>query len=83
MTIARTALLAGVALALPFAASAQSADSKYCHDLSAKYREYARAGQADPEAAGAMGLCDKDSGRAIPILEKHLNAAKVPLPKRG
>ena len=77
------ALLFAIAASLPAIAMAQSADSAYCHDLSKSYRTSARAGQIDPEASGAMGLCDRDPARAIPILEKHLNAAKVPLPKRS
>jgi hypothetical protein len=80
---------AGLVLALPLAASAQSADSKYCSALSASYEKYAqdnggRSHNAAPANVGAaMGKCSSDPSSAIPVLEKALNEAKIPLPSRS
>jgi len=82
MKLAIKAVVIAAAFALPAAAFAQSADQKYCKALSSKYREYQRAGSIDGEVAAAMGQCDSNAAAAIPVLEKHLKAGKVPLPPR-
>ena len=78
----KTCLIVGIALALPLQAFAQSSDTKYCADLSASYRKHAGT-QIDQEAAKAMGECTTKPAAAIPVLEKHLKEAKIPLPSRG
>ena len=70
------------AIGLPFAASAQSADTKYCNALSEKYRTSGTNKGDSPEAI-AMGKCANDPASAIPVLEKSLKDAKIPLPARG
>ena len=77
----RTCLIAGVVVGLPLAAFAQSADSKYCAALSAKYRQL-NTSQSDETVAAAMAQCDKSPEKGIPVLEKHLKDAKVALPPR-
>lgn len=68
---------------VPASAIAQlSADVAYCNALSAKYRE-TKTSQADEAVAAAMGQCTKDPAAGIPVLEKHLTNAKVPLPPRS
>jgi hypothetical protein len=58
-------------------------DLTYCRALSAKYRDYARANVISPPVAEAMYQCDiGNSAAAIPVLERTLNEAKVPLPPR-
>jgi len=79
----KRALFVAVALALPTAVFAQSADDvAYCKALSAKYREVNRGN--DPQGAGAtaMAACDTNPGAGIPFLEKSLTDAKMPLPPR-
>lgn len=76
-------ILAGALAVLSTGSFAQSgADASYCHKLSAAYRDFARAGQIDADAALAMGQCEKDAAKAIPVLEKILNTNKVKLPAR-
>jgi hypothetical protein len=76
-------------LGLPVAASAQSADAKYCAALSEKYDAYIetagdKGGRATPtEVVIAMDRCKSDPASSIPILEKQLKAAKLTLPPRG
>lgn len=70
------------AVALPFTASAQSADAKYCDALSATYRT-SGANKGDSPEAVAMSKCAKDPASAIPVLEKSLKDSKIPLPARG
>lgn len=61
---------------------ARMSDAEYCAALSAKYRDY-RTSQADEEAADAMAKCRAgDTAAGIPVLERHLTTAKVPLPVR-
>jgi hypothetical protein len=79
---------AGLSLVLPVAASAQSADSKYCSALSQSYEKYAqdnggKSHNAPPADVGAaMGNCATNPTSAIPVLEKALKDAKVSLPAR-
>jgi hypothetical protein len=87
-TVTRT-LLAFACVALPFAASAQSKDSKYCSALGDKYNTYVLSSggkshnTTPPDIANAISKCSSDSASAIPVLEKALNAAKVSLPARS
>jgi hypothetical protein len=82
-------LLAFACVVLPFAASAQSNDSKYCTALSDKYNTYVLASggrshnTASPDIANAISRCSSDAAAAIPVLEKALGDAKVSLPSRG
>jgi hypothetical protein len=81
---------AGLTLALSFATSAQSGDTKYCNDLGAAYQRYTEGGQAgrgyrplSADISAAMTKCQSDPSSAIPVLEKALHDAKVELPKRS
>ena len=57
-------------------------DTQYCKALSATYRRY-RFNQIDEAAADAMSRCESaDAAAAIPVLERSLNAIKIPLPAR-
>ena len=69
-------------IALPFAASAQSADTKYCDALSASYRTSGVA-KGDSMEAAAMSKCASDPKGSIPVLEKSLKDNKIPVPPRG
>jgi hypothetical protein len=71
-------------LALPFAASAQSNDIKYCHALMDTYRNLNSSNQPSVEIPVAMEKCDsgKDPAGAILIFEKALKNAKATLPPR-
>lgn len=81
--------IAGLAVALPVVAFAQTGDSKYCAALSDKYSTYAQnsGGKSHntppPDVATAMTKCQSDASSAIPVLEKALNDAKVALPPRS
>jgi hypothetical protein len=75
-------LLACASIALPFAAFAQSADTKYCDALSAAYRTSGVSKGDSPEAV-AMAKCKTDPASSIPVLEKSLKDNKVALPPRG
>jgi len=79
-----------MAVALPAAASAQSADAAYCQTLSATYNKYVNnpnMGRANaPPLAGvtrAQSQCDSNPAAAIPVLEKALRDARISLPPRG
>jgi hypothetical protein len=77
-----TFLVTCASLVLPFAAFGQSADAKYCEALSTKYREVSSFQSDSPEAV-AMAKCKAgDTAAGIPVLEKALKDAKVPLPPR-
>jgi hypothetical protein len=84
----RIVCLLALTAALPTAAFAQSADSKYCSALSEKYETYAqdnggKSHNAPPASvASAMSKCSSDPAASIPVLEGALNAAKVSLPAR-
>ena len=87
-----TWLIAGITLALPIAAFAQSgtADATYCSALSDDYERYVlgreeRRGHHDstPLVALAMTKCQTDAASAITVLEKALTDAKIPLPPRS
>ena len=87
--IASLATLAAFALPLA-AAHAQSADAKYCQALTDKYTTYVHdqnAHRPAPANAGidnAVAQCQAGNTAAgIPVLEKALTDAQVPLPKRG
>ena len=57
-------------------------DAEYCAKLSTTYRDY-RTSQADEEAAAAMAQCQAGNTAAgIPVLERTLTTAKIPLPSR-
>lgn len=65
---------------LPVAAFAD--DASYCNALSSAYRDYARSGQIDTNAAAAMSQCNSNPASAIPVLEKILKDNRVALPTR-
>lgn len=82
-------LVPAVALSLPFAASAQSSDAKYCSDLSDKYEQYLNmSSKRGPQpqsldAQAAVGRCKPgETASTIPALEKALRNAKFDLPPR-
>ena len=90
-----TTAAAAMAL-LPLAVQAQStnrADLDYCTALGAKYARYVGSAETSPrrlarrfdlESRVAMAKCEEgDAATAIPILERKLTNAKVPLPERG
>ena len=57
-------------------------DVTYCKEMSTKYRRYLGNVQADGDAGLAMSQCDSNPKAAIPVLEKFLTDAKLPLPPR-
>jgi hypothetical protein len=73
---AAAALLSGVVLAQT------PSDTTYCNALSASYRNFARSGQIDTNAAQAMSQCSNNPTTSIPVLERILQDNKVPLPSR-
>jgi hypothetical protein len=75
-----TFLVTCASLVLPFAGFGQSADAKYCEALSMKYREVSSFQSDSPQAVAICKAGDTASG--IPVLEKALKDAKVPLPSR-
>jgi len=75
-------IVAGAIVVFAAGAFAQSGDAAYCGRLSDAYREYARSGQVDSDAALAMDQCKTDAPRSIPVLEKILTDNKVKLPSR-
>jgi hypothetical protein len=76
-------LSAGMALALPFAALAQSSDAKYCQQLADLYRTTNKQNM-DATVPEAINQCNKGNTAAgIPVLEKALKEAKVTLPPRS
>jgi hypothetical protein len=87
-TFAKT-LVACAALVLPFAASAQSNDAKYCGALGDKYTTYVLGSggrshnTASPDITNAISRCSSNAAASIPVLEKALTDAKVNLPPRG
>jgi len=79
----KKALIVAMALALPAtAAFAQSADTTYCNALSAKYRDINRGASPSGAGADAMASCATNPSAGIPVLEKALTDAKMPLPMR-
>ena len=89
MNVYGACLLAGLSVALPSMASAQSSDSQYCAALSDQYTKYV----ADPNAgkshvevpsdvAAAQAKCDSDPKTAIPVLQKALTDKKITVPPR-
>ena len=83
MRIIGACLVAGVALALPMAAFAQSADAKYCQALADTYRK-TNSQNMDAAVPEAINQCNQGNTAAgIPVLEKALKDAKVTLPPRN
>ena len=75
-------LVVGSAIALPVAASAQSAaDVAYCKKLAMLWYTYV---DTDPPAsvATALNTCHSASAAAIPVLEKTLKDGGFTLPKK-
>jgi hypothetical protein len=78
-----------VAFALPFAASAQSADARYCNALIQSYQRYVvKNGSHSPNTGSldgqvAMEHCRAGDTSGIPVLEQKLRGAGVELPGRG
>jgi hypothetical protein len=92
MNIITKLLVAGTAVALPFAAvnvpftaAAQSPDAAYCATLSKLYRNTVPKTQdANVEVPVAMAKCDEgDTATGIPILERALKDMGVTLPPRA
>ena len=70
-----------VVSAVPVARTGMT-DAEYCAALSRTYRDF-RTSQADETAAAAMAQCQAGNTAAgIPVLERTLTAAKIPLPAR-
>jgi len=82
-------LIAGLALAMPLPAFAQSSDAKYCAELVEKYEQYVSEGaekaasESPLEVAIAKGKCRSNPASSIPVMEKALKNARVALPPRG
>jgi hypothetical protein len=78
-----------IALALPFAASAQTDDAAYCRALIQSYQQYVvKVGSHSPNTGSldgqvAMERCRGGDTSGIPVLERKLRDAGVELPKRG
>jgi hypothetical protein len=73
-----------VEISAPAVAAAPFDAAAYCKALGAKYRAYARNNQIDNDAAIAIAKCDAgDTNAGIPVLERLLTDAKVPLPPRS
>ncbi len=70
------------ALALPVAASAQSADVAYCKKLSAVYRAYNEGSDPATSIATALTKCNSAPGASIPVLEKALTDGGFKLPPK-
>ena len=66
---------------IAIARQALMSDLDYCRALSVTYRRY-RPATIDEAAARAMSICPTDPASAIPVLEDHIIAMKVPLPSR-
>jgi len=81
MTV-RKWIIAGIALSLPMAAFAQANDVTYCKALATKWRTEAKHDDPNAVVATAVSKCDSDAKSSIPVLEKALTDAKVPLPPR-
>jgi len=77
-------LIGCTVVALPFAATAQSSDAKYCQALTDAYRQSIPNGvNSDAVVPVAISKCASgDTAAAIPVLEKALIDAKVSLPPR-
>jgi hypothetical protein len=76
--------MACASLALPFGASAQSSDAKYCRALMDAYRNLNSSNQPNVEIPIAMNKCESgsDPAGAVAIFEKALKNARVTLPPR-
>jgi hypothetical protein len=82
-------LAAGLSLALPVAAPAQSADASYCQALLAQYDTFiAKTSghsprRGDSAAEVAASKCRIGDPAGIPGLEKALQDARIDLPPRS
>ena len=77
-----TFVVVGMAVVLPFAASAQPADVAYCKKLSAVYRAYNEGEDPSTAIATALTKCNTAPGSSIPVLEKALKDQGFTLPKK-
>ncbi len=83
--------LIGLALTLATPALAQGNDAAYCKALAGKYQALVagvgsgRHGEHDQNADAkiAVDKCNAGDTSGIPVLERELTNAKVPLPKRS
>jgi hypothetical protein len=81
-------LIAGLSLAMPLPALAQSNDAKYCAELVEKYEQYVSEGaekgasQSPLEVEIAKGKCRSSPASSIPVMEKALKNARIALPSR-
>jgi hypothetical protein len=58
-------------------------DLAYCREMSRRYRQFLGNRQSMPDAGEAMAQCDAGNpGPAIPVLERLLTDARIPLPPR-
>jgi hypothetical protein len=58
-------------------------DLAYCREMSRRYRQFLGARQSLPDAGEALAQCDAGNpGPAIPVLERLLTDARIPLPPR-
>ncbi len=83
-------LIAGSALALPLAVSAQSNDAAYCAALTQQYQTYLlklgshNYNPGTVDGSVAVEQCKTGNTSAgIPVLERKLRDAKIELPARG
>jgi len=80
-------LIAGLSLAIPLPALAQS-NAKYCAELVEKYEQYVSEGaekgasQSPLEVEIAKGKCRSSPASSIPVMEKALKNARIALPPR-
>jgi hypothetical protein len=71
-----------IALAKPGAVMGN--DQAYCKAMSALYRRHISTSSAASDAGTAMAQCDAgNTAPAIPVLERLLNDARIPLPSRA
>jgi hypothetical protein len=87
MKIVGFCLMAGVALGLPFAASAQQGgggspgDIKYCNALAKSYQSMWALQEGMPVSdVVTLSRCDTEARATIPVLEKKLADKKIDLP---
>lgn len=78
-----TFLAVATALALPVAASAQSAaDVAYCKKLASVWRAYNEGEDPAVSIATALTKCNSAPGASIPVIEKSLTDDGFKLPKK-
>ena len=83
-------LMPVIAVAFPLTAFAQGNDADYCKARAAKYEAFVinMNGHSNSEGSldGSVAVSQCNEGNpaaAIPVLERKLNEAKIPLPRRS